>query len=148
MKLIAHRGNLSGPNPEYENRPEYVEEALDRGFDVEIDLWWCPNEGAAYLGHDEPQYKISPRFLNRPGLWIHCKNMAALEYCKRREMPNPYFWHQEDDVTLTSDGFFWTYPGKTLTPYSIAVMPETAAFKNVEIAYGVCTDYVLDWFTR
>ena len=28
MKIIAHRGNLSGPDPLRENSPEYIEEAL------------------------------------------------------------------------------------------------------------------------
>jgi hypothetical protein len=25
-----------------------------------------------------------------------------------------YFWHQEDDYTITSKGFIWVYPGKPL----------------------------------
>jgi hypothetical protein len=28
MKLIAHRGNIDGPNPLEENRPEYIEAAI------------------------------------------------------------------------------------------------------------------------
>ena len=24
MKIISHRGNINGPNPEFENRPEYI----------------------------------------------------------------------------------------------------------------------------
>ena len=34
------------------------------------------------------------------------------------------FEHQEDDVTLTSEGYIWTYPNKQLTDNSIAVLPE------------------------
>lgn len=48
----------------------------------------------------------------------------------------------EDDVTITSKGYFWTYPGKQLTNNSIAVMPEIKDFNNIEIAYGVCSDFV------
>jgi glycerophosphoryl diester phosphodiesterase len=40
MKLIAHRGNTEGPNPLEENKPEYIEEAIENGFDVEIDIWF------------------------------------------------------------------------------------------------------------
>ena len=40
MKLIAHRGNIDGPNPERENSPEYIEEALKAGYDVEVDVWY------------------------------------------------------------------------------------------------------------
>ena len=34
MILISHRGNLTGKNPERENHPDYIKEALDLGFDV------------------------------------------------------------------------------------------------------------------
>jgi hypothetical protein len=52
MILISHRGNLNGPNPERENHPDYIWEALRAGFEVEIDVWWV--EGKFKLGHDEP----------------------------------------------------------------------------------------------
>ena len=35
-----------------------------------------------------------------------------------------FFWHQQDDFTLTNRGYIWTYPGKCITPMSIMVMPE------------------------
>ena len=34
MKLIAHRGNIDGPNPSQENRQEYIEAAIAEGYDV------------------------------------------------------------------------------------------------------------------
>ena len=34
MILIAHRGNTSGPNPEKENNPQYVDKAIDSGYNV------------------------------------------------------------------------------------------------------------------
>jgi hypothetical protein len=39
MKLIAHRGNIDGIQREYENRPDYIDLALSKGYDVEIDLF-------------------------------------------------------------------------------------------------------------
>ena len=36
MILIAHRGNLKGPNPDKENKPDYLEFAINKGYDVEI----------------------------------------------------------------------------------------------------------------
>lgn len=36
MKIISHRGNISGPDPELENNPMYITKALDAGFDVEL----------------------------------------------------------------------------------------------------------------
>ena len=38
MKIISHRGNIRGPNPEKENRPSYIDCALGNGYDVEIDI--------------------------------------------------------------------------------------------------------------
>ena len=38
MILISHRGNINGPNPEMENNPEYIQKALDLGYDVEVDV--------------------------------------------------------------------------------------------------------------
>lgn len=149
MILIAHRGNLHGPNPLHENEVSYVQEALHFGYDVEIDLWYVPDENQLYLGHDDPQHKCTTAFIQQNRVWIHCKNTDALVYCKDNNITNPYFWHQEDDVTLTSNGELWTYPGKKLTRHSIAVMPETERFKNIRICQGICSDYVghgLDFF--
>jgi hypothetical protein len=39
MRIIAHRGNLDGPDPTRENSPIYVMAALAAGVDVEVDLW-------------------------------------------------------------------------------------------------------------
>ena len=38
MIFIAHRGNLSGPQPENENKLAYIQAALDKGFSVEVDV--------------------------------------------------------------------------------------------------------------
>jgi hypothetical protein len=142
MKLIAHRGLINGPDVNLENRPEQIELTLTQGFDCEIDLWVINAE--LYLGHDRPDYPIDKKFLDKFGLWIHAKNLAALRWLTDTSLY--YFWHQEDDFTLTSSNHIWTYPGKHLTNKSIAVMPERddeywEYVKNLDII-GVCTDYV------
>lgn len=144
MKLISHRGNINGPNKQYENNPDYVKIALLSGYDVEVDIWVI--DGKLYLGHDEPQYEIHLSEFwvqSKNRIWWHCKNIEALEYCKNMgnsRMSN-FFWHQEDDYTLTSNGYIWTYPGKQLTKYSIAVMPELHN-DDVSKSFGVCSDYI------
>ena len=40
MILISHRGNIDGPNPKLENSPEYIQLAMEKGFDVEVDVWY------------------------------------------------------------------------------------------------------------
>ena len=137
MILIAHRGNIDGPNPAKENYPSYLNKALDKGYNVEVDVWFVGGEW--FLGHDGPQYDVDMTFLLKEGLWCHAKNFAALE--RLLSMGVHCFWHDEDAATLTSEGYIWTYPGKPLTSRSICVMPEKASYKTIECA-GVCTDYV------
>lgn len=139
MILIAHRGNIKGPNPKLENHPEYVLEALNSGFDVEVDAWY---EDGFWLGHDEPQYKTSFEFLQKKGLWIHCKNIQALALLQPH---TNCFWHNTDDYTLTSKGYIWCYPGKELSGgNSICVMPEIYNLQSHPFDgwYGVCSDFV------
>ena len=40
MRLISHRGNINGVNPKLENTKEYVDLAIDKGYSVEIDVWY------------------------------------------------------------------------------------------------------------
>ena len=39
MIKIAHRGNVSGPNPGRENTSKYVDEAIALGYIAEVDIW-------------------------------------------------------------------------------------------------------------
>lgn len=148
MKIIAHRGNISGPS-QYENSPESIDYALKLGFDVEVDVWVLGNK--VYFGHDGPEHLVNKDLLLEIGHsgWFHCKNIDALNMFAKY-LPNlNYFWHQSDDFTLTSDGLIWTYPGKPIGENSIIVLPETISREDLDqmIAnkpYGVCTD----WPTR
>jgi glycerophosphoryl diester phosphodiesterase len=54
MILIAHRGNLNGKQPERENSPEYIKEALEKGYHVEVDVW-LKETNNLFLGHDSPK---------------------------------------------------------------------------------------------
>ena len=136
IKLISHRGNINGINKSRENSIEYIYEALNEGYDVEIDVWY--KGGEWFLGHDGPENYVVLGFLKNDKLWCHAKNIDALNEMLKEEIH--CFWHQEDDVTLTSKGYMWTYPGKELTMNSIAVLPEEEI--EVEVA-GICSDYVV-----
>lgn len=140
MIFIAHRGNVNGINPGEENNPEYIDVALDLGFDAEIDVRFIDNK--FYLGHYEPQYEISIDWIlqRSKNLWVHCKNFEALVILKRYQMVN-CFWHQKDDVTLTTKGFMWAYPGKQPIKESIAVLPELFD-DDVSSAIGICSDMI------
>jgi hypothetical protein len=140
MILISHRGNINGKNPDKENDPMYITKALQSGYDVEIDVWY--ENGEWFLGHDKPTYRIGMDYLKDDRIWCHAKNIEALNRMLKEDIH--CFWHQEDDVTLTSKGYMWTYPGKQLTNQSICVLPE----KNNEIpkkALGICSDFVVSY---
>ena len=143
MILISHRGNLNGKS-NMENRPGHINKALWQGFDVEIDVWYIDDE--FWLGHDIPQYKIEENFLENPRLWCHAKNIDTLYKMTSNSLIHS-FWHQDDDVTLTSRGYLWTYPGKQLTEKSICVLPEFEDKKSKVIlpknVAGICSDFIV-----
>jgi hypothetical protein len=137
MKLISHRGNTNGPS-NLQNHPDQIEKVLSLGFDCEIDLWF--NDNKYFLGHDYPQFEVDEEFLELDRLWIHCKNLAALENCP---IGSNYFWHQDDDRTLTSKGYIWTFPNQKVGKKSIIVdNDKNWKSKNYD-CFGVCSDYIL-----
>jgi len=140
VKMIAHRGNLRGPNPDQENKPEYIEAALAEHYDVEVDVWRSENKW--YLGHDEPQYEIDSEFLVNERIWCHAKNLHAFQ--DLLVLDAHCFWHQKDDYTLTSSNFIWAYPGQPLSPMSICVMPELTAYTTTDVlrCAGICSDWI------
>jgi hypothetical protein len=137
MIFISHRGNLNGKNKKLENSPKYIIEDIKKGYHVEVDIWF---NKCFYLGHDFPQYKISKKFLLNKKLWCHAKNLDALY--ELHKIKAKYFWHQNDDYTLTSNNYIWTYPGKTLSKKSICVLPEIKKTKIPKFISGICSDYI------
>jgi len=140
MILIAHRGNTTGVHKEMENAPRYIQEALDAGFDVEIDVWAIEN--SFFLGHDEPQYPVDKSFLLNDSLWCHAKNKEALDALL--SLGAHCFWHQEDDYTLTSRGHVWVYPEKEPTHKGIIVLREFQP-EMIGKCMGICSDDVVKY---
>lgn len=146
MKIILHRGNLTGPNPETENSPEQILRCIQKGYDVEIDLWRI--DGILYFGHDNPTYKTNLHFLHkyRHYLWVHCKNVEALGYMSDSGASLNYFWHQEDQYTITSWDYIWSYPKSNSPYFKNQILLDFS--KNIDFEYyktlnvaGVCVDY-------
>ena len=144
MKFISHRGNINGKN-DLENHPDQIIAAVENGYDVEIDVRVV--EDKIYLGHDRADYEIDINFLINfiDKLWIHIKNDKAIEFFLKSEIKFNYFWHQNDDYTLTSLGNLWTFPGKILiNDFSISVLPEMekSNLDNIFSCYGICSDII------
>ena len=139
MYFISHRGNISGPDSSKENSIEYINNAIDKGYDVEIDVWF--EKGKFFLGHDKPTYLVDEKYLQNEKLWCHSKNLESLINLKK--IKAHYFWHENDNYTMTSKGFIWAYPGKKISKDCICVLPEW--HKEVKLDYkfrGICSDYI------
>ena len=136
MQIISHRGNLKGES-DYENNPRQVEAVLKIGLECEIDLW--VENKKYFLGHDKPLHEVKRSFLQQKGLWIHCKNLEALEKVPQK---TNYFWHQGDDFTLTSKNFIWTFPDKETCGRSVIVDNSRNWREKNYNCFAVCTDYV------
>jgi hypothetical protein len=134
MILIAHRGNTNGPNPDRENKPDYIMEALKQ-YDVEVDVWY--KGGKLYLGHDGPETEIDVSFLQDNRIWCHAKNAEALAYLLQ------HFCHvfaiQENDFTLTSRCIIYGYSRIMLPANSVAIAIDVETLQDG--LSGVCTDY-------
>lgn len=148
IKLIAHRGNIHGPNEVRENHPSYIDEAIAAGFDAEIDLW-ANNKGDFLLGHDFGAHHIDYEWLHnrKERLWIHAKNFAALRFLKDSDFN--YFFHDDDDFTLTSKCNIWAHPRVSAQEVNGAVYVNQGwrddIFLKGVIAgrpLGICSDYV------
>lgn len=142
MILIAHRGNFNGKNVERENSPDYIEEAIALGYDVEVDVWLVDKKWM--LGHDFPKYEVPLSFFERPQIWTHAKNLVGYVSLYHNTKAH-VFWHNKDDFAITSKGIKWA---KThiLTFDGVMVLPEhndyhTEMIKNKHIGpIGICSD--------
>ena len=78
MIYIAHRGNTNGKFESYENEPNYIDMAIKKGFDAEIDIWCIDNlyivgnelhqygdRGISDIYQKVTYYKINPYDLER-----------------------------------------------------------------------------------
>ncbi|MDC3134022.1 hypothetical protein OA958_04210 [Bacteroidota bacterium] len=147
MKIISHRGNISGPKPNLENTKRGIEIALENNFDVEIDLWKVKND--FFLGHDMPLNEVSFEWLEnkKKHLWIHTKNFNAFESLLEINSGFIFFYYTCDPLVLVSNGKIWCHQPKEITNPANCIAPllsKSALQKNKQTKwYGVCTDYPL-----
>jgi hypothetical protein len=152
---IAHRGLMVGPDyaGHLENNPKQIENALSRGYDAEVDLWYI--DETWYLGNKGPQYKISRTFLERNAnsLWFHTKNEGAFKRLVETDSEKTlnYFWQAEDSFDFTSHGWAWVHPESRPFSEGIWVLPEQTIRNddrwNLELlrnqkCRGYCSNYI------
>jgi len=122
-----------GRNEKLENNPVHVF-PLSKRCQVEIDLWRVND--MLFLGHDAPTYKIKQKLFNK-NLWIHCKNLSAVEFMSKTKYN--WFWHENDKMTLTSKGYIWCFP-EVYMKDGITVM-NCASVPPAKLK-GICTDFL------
>ena len=110
---------------------------------VEVDVRLI--DGQIYLGHDCPQYKVSKDFFleDSDKFYIHCKNAEALNFFYKNNLGVEFFFHEDDEYTITSKGNIWIHPKASLIKGGILVMPEKRFdIKDANLVMAVCSDYV------
>ena len=134
---------MSGPDPKNENKIQQIEEVIKMGFDVEIDVRSIDDK--IFLGHDDCIEEVKKDWIEERSnnLWIHCKNLDAVNLFSKTSFN--WFWHQQDDYTLTSKGFVWTYPCRSHSSKSIVVLPELCGDNYEFLCSGVCSDFPLKY---
>jgi hypothetical protein len=144
MKIISHRGNTNGPEKFFENSPEYIQKALDMGFDVEIDL--RIKNGTPHLGHDAADHPVSVEWLRerRNNLWIHVKERKALEWIVRSDLV--FFCHESDPYVLISNGYIWAHDLTLMNSKFIIPLLSKESLIGFDKSgfYGVCSDFPLE----
>lgn len=106
MLFISHRGNLNGPIPERENSPDYIQEAIDAGFMVEVDVKII--DGEAFLGHGDKSYHVDLLWLrwHAKNLLLHLKNREAVWLISNYPTTKfHYFCNEKDEFSITSHGY-------------------------------------------
>ena len=162
MRIISHRGNLKGPSST-ENTFEAIEETLDAGFDVEIDVWYVANK--FWLGHDEPERSFHIDMLDswskKGDVYVHCKNIWSAQFFLEdygfKFRPVFPFMHDNDQAVFLHNEKLWVHPNAvhsvdpSLSKKCIAVLPSLKSAEydinldlNFESWYGICTDYPLE----
>lgn len=145
MIYYSHRGNINGKT-ELENQPSYIDQAIELGYDVEIDLRKIGSD--LYLGHDYPQYLINEKWIDdRCGsLLIHIKEPSVLSIAQHKRYWH-YFCHYNDPFTITSQKLTWIHD-LSIEPELDTIIPLIS--KELVYSYdklgffGVCSDYILD----
>ena len=142
MYFISHRGNTNGKKNDYENSIDYVLTA-SKEYNVEIDIWYIKNN--FYFGHDEPLYLIDVKFLiknfDKKKFWFHAKNFEALDKLKILKKAN-FFWHQNDDYTITNKGFFGLIR-KNLLKINLCFARTIYKAEKFNGILGICSDNIV-----
>ncbi len=152
MIIISHRGNLNGAGSQCER--QHVEEALLRGYDVEVDV--RSHVWRLYVGHDAPLFELPREWVRTEvssRLWFHAKDERchdALALVGHR-----VFMHDDEPHGMVvPDGLLWVHPrannGASLESQDVVLLdieghPKVDRSKLSKLPTAVCTDWPDEW---
>lgn len=145
MKIISHRGNITGRKIDRENAPSYIDSAISSGYEVEVDIRYI--KGSFWLGHDFAAFEVSDTWIKKRKnlLWFHCKDLESAIALSNVDEKITYFCHANDPYTVISNGFIWVHElsyavnNKCIIP----LLTESSIHDgNLYEAGGICTDFV------
>jgi hypothetical protein len=145
MIFISHRGNTDSIKKDLENTQKYIDLAISKGYEVEIDIWYVDQN--LFLGHDKPEKLVSLQWLEerKDKLWIHTKNRSALEYFTMQKNCFKFFWHTIEPYILTSNCLIWAHDYESINNEKICIIPllslEQVVEADVRDWYAICTDF-------
>ena len=145
MILISHRGNITGRIPDSENRPSYIQDTINLGYDVEIDVQM--KEGQLHLGHDYAQYRVELEWLveRKDRLWIHTKDFESLDLLIDKGL-RIFFHEQERQTIINNTNLIWSHDLGSVSRKSIIPLLDLVSINEygylAQDVYGVCSDYL------
>ena len=145
MILISHRGNVDSINIKRENTKSYIQEAIDLGYDVEVDIRYT--DGKFLFGHDIGQYYVELQWLldRKHKLWVHCKDFEAISELINSEVR--VFYHDKEAYRIISDKHIWAHNLNNVDDKCIIPLlskDELMSWNPVDV-YGICSDYIGLW---
>lgn len=143
MIFISHRGNLNGIILDRENSPEYINEAIEKGYLVVVDVWLVGEDHFA-LGNDRPKYLTNIEYIKQNNIICRARSLNTLNALI--ESRAHCFFQDYERISLTNGGLIWAAPSQSVTPRSIVIMPEHE-ISNVRTAAllkcaGICSNFI------
>lgn len=134
---ISNRGNLAGKDPDEENKPDYLERALEEGLCVKTDIWVIKDR--TVTGTEHPSTGINLNVFDKEKLLIQARNPTALLFLLKEGYH--CFWRQSDNFIMTNRNFVLSYAG-SIFPKSIMMEPEDNAILINNDYVGICSDFI------
>jgi len=95
MILISHRGNINGRFEDWENKPEYINDALSLGYDVEVDIWFVNGKFSA-------SWKLLQAVVQKPRAQLQGQCFIKLKTQDKEKLKNQTVEDDEPIVISTA----------------------------------------------